>query len=213
MPAMAGKLWTSGRKWGANLLPALFYLPPAVAGITILVKRSEFGGLGLWLLLGAVACGWISLNFLALVGNGFMRRQLRREIAAKEGLPDDAVFVGFASPGFQSVLDPHEDVGYLVLLEERLEFIGETHRVKIPRGAIEKVGFRPNVHTWVGLGRWVSVEGKVEGQQVRLLVEPREKQTLLGNLQYGKKVATRIRDWSGAKSINGKPRDTKPGAP
>ena len=60
---------------------------------------------------------------------------------------------------------------------------------------IKGVRFRPNVHTMVGLGRWVSVEATAAGKPIRLLVEPREKRTMLGNKRYGKALRTRLEAW------------------
>jgi hypothetical protein len=59
-----------------------------------------------------------------------------------------------------------------------------------------RVRFRANVHTVIGLGRWISIEGFADGKPIRLLIEPRERPQLLGNLRYSKRLAQRIRRWA-----------------
>jgi hypothetical protein len=47
----------------------------------------------------------------------------------------------------------------------------------------------------LGLGRWISLEGVADGKPIRLLIEPRERPTLLGNLLFSKALAGRLRRW------------------
>ena len=46
------------------------------------------------------------------------------------------------------------------------------------------------------LGRWVSLEGKSGGKEIRLLIEPRERTTLLGNRLYGTRLLHRLKKWA-----------------
>src|SRR5688572_20969537 len=112
--------------------------------------------------------------------------------------PDPAnapVFVGMASPSYRSIIDPHEDVGFLIVQPDRLEYHGETMEIVLKRDEVQGILFRPNAHTLAGLGRWIAIEGRVGGKLVRLLIEPRERPTLLANLAYGKKLKERLESW------------------
>ena len=196
MPQVSSEVWTSRRKWMGNLLPALFFLPPATLGILWMHRHWAIFGAGLWYVVAGVVAGWIGLNLFGLFGNAFMRRELKRELTAKGiDFSDPHFFVGFARPRFFSVLDAHEDLGFLFLREQELEFVGEVHRLSLPRAQVRSIRFRPNVHTWVGLGRWISVEGEVKEARVRLNIEPRERNYLLLNLLDGKRVKRALESW------------------
>ncbi len=93
------------------------------------------------------------------------------------------------------MLDAHEDVGFLAFGPYELEFIGDTKRVRFVREQITRVHFLPNVHTLLGLGRWIGIEAIINGMPVRLLVEPRERNTLLGNLALSSWLKKTIVDW------------------
>jgi hypothetical protein len=171
-------------------------VPPLAYGLYWMVKHQEILGVGLWFVAAAPVLAWIALNFLGLFENGRMRRELVRELGAREEpVPADAVFVGFASPRFHGLLDAHEDVGFLVLKPDAVEFRSETRTVRLLRRDVVRVRFRFNVHTLVGLGRWVSIEGLAEKRPFRLLVEPREKSALLANLLSSRALRERVEAW------------------
>ncbi|CAN5345303.1 hypothetical protein BH11ARM1_BH11ARM1_09000 [soil metagenome] len=196
MPPVTPTVWTNSRKWLGNLLPAIFSFPFLAFGLFSMMRTGEAAGSGLiWLLIGT-AGGWIAVNFLGLFPDRQMKRELKRILEAKQIRVLDAPFVGIATPKFSSTLDPHEDVGFLQFHPEHLSFDSETRHIELSRKRISKVGFKMNVHTLVGLGRWINLEGEVDGKTIRLLVEPRERRTLLGNLIYSKRLAQRIRRWS-----------------
>jgi hypothetical protein len=189
MPVVAGKVWTTRRKWIGNLLPTLFFLPFVSWGVVWMFQKDEIYGRGLLLVAIGVLAGWVGLNLFGLLGNGFMKRELKRTLSARGvDFSDPHYFVGFATPRFSSILDAHEDLGYLFLRADALEFVGEEHELKIPRSEISKVRFRPNVHTWVGLGRWISIEGAHESARFRMNIEPREHNYLIGNLLISRSV-------------------------
>ncbi|MBC8064465.1 MAG: hypothetical protein H7Y17_06525 [Chlorobia bacterium] len=193
---MARKVWTNRRKWLGNLLPALFFLPLNVWGIYWMMQNETILGKGLWLVALGTVCGWIGLNLFGLVGNAYMRRALKRELVAKHvDFNDPHFFVGFASPKFINILDAHEDIGFLFLREEMVEFVGESNNVKVPKVQIQRVIFRPNVHTWVGIGRWICIEGLHKKTRFRLSIEPRERNFLLMNLIGSGAIKKRILDW------------------
>lgn len=138
--------------------------------------------------------GWLAGNAFGLLGNG----ALRREIAQRIPHPRSAVFVGFASPGYWGLWDAHEDVGFLYWTDDRIVFSGERTQVVLPRAGVHRVCFRPNPHTWVLLGGWVCVEAEVDGKRARLLVEPRERPTLIGNARLARQLIRELRAWASA---------------
>lgn len=192
---MQRRVWTPIRRWMSNLAPLLaFAIVPPIALYLDSTGR-VIAGFVVW------ACFppfmWLSLNFLGLLRNGRIRSEMRAKL--RSSFPDrmgDAVFVGFARPKYRSLLHHHEDVGWLVLLPESLEFVGDSLTYSLPKADVTGVRFAPNVNTLLGLGRWVSVEARHEGKRVRMLVEPRERATLLGNFLYAKKLRAQISKWA-----------------
>ncbi len=190
------KVWTSRRKWMGNLVPGLFWLAPTVGGIYWIIHTNVMIGPGLWVLIGGQAFGWLALNSFGLFENGRIRRDSMRNLAHRQPPPPGpVVFVGCASTRHHSLLDAHEDVGFLSFGKYELEFIGDEKRMRILREQVQKIHFLPNVHTIMGLGRWVAVEATIGGLPVRLLVEPREKDTMLGNLLISSWLKQVIEDW------------------
>lgn len=180
-----------------NLVPALFWLPFAVAGLVWMAVKGEVLGWGLALLVTGTIVGWFALNRFGLFENGRMRAQLERILHANgETLAGEKWFVGFATPRYSSTVDPHEDIGFLEVTDDRLRFLSESRTVEVLRADVSEVRFRANVHSLLGLGRWVSVEGKVGEKPIRLMVEPRERQTLLGNRREGARLRLRLRSWT-----------------
>jgi hypothetical protein len=181
-----------------NLIPALFWFPPAVVGVYEIAAKGQLLGLGLWLLILSTVLGWLSINQFGFFENRKMRKQLER-ILETEGRATmgDKVFVGFATPKYSSMLDAHEDVGFLRILHDRVIFVSELRTVEVMKSDIVGIRFRANVHSVLGLGRWVSIEGKVGEQPIRLLIEPRERLTLFGNRLYGSKLRTKLLNWKG----------------
>lgn len=171
-------------------------LPLVGWGVLWMLERDTILGLGLWLVVGGVALGWIALNLFGLPGNAFMRRELKRELSSRGvDFSDPHYFVGFASPRFFNMLDAHEDIGFLFLRAETLEFVGEENRIKVPKFEVKQVRFRPNVHTWVGLGRWISIDCLRDAKRYRINVESRERNFLLLNLFASKSVKREIQAW------------------
>jgi hypothetical protein len=139
---------------------------------------------------------WLLVNIAGAFENPRLKRELLRRIEAKEiKLNGNAVFVGFARPSYTGLLDPHEDIGFLSLNEGSASFHGETVDLVVSADEIEKVRYRFNAHTLACLGRWVSIEGKSGNTPFRMLVEPREKRTLIGNMLFAKSVKKQIEAW------------------
>jgi hypothetical protein len=178
-----------------NFVPALFWLPFAVYGVYEIFVTRQILGIGLVYLGIATVTGWIGLNLFGFFQNGAMRRQLSKVLCADSDLPPDRVFVGFSSPRYTGLLDAHEDVGFLCFTPKALLFVGEHRTIEMPRETVRGVGFRPNVHTIVALGRWISVEGDAAGRTVRMLLESRERSTMMGNFLEGPALRRKIDAW------------------
>lgn len=186
-----------------NLLPALLSLPFGVIGFFVMLKQGQLLGSGLyWFALWPVSA-IVFVNFLGLFQNNQMRKLLSKRVSAPLAEPKLGVwFVGFARPSYKDLLDPHEDIGFLIVRENRIEFLGESIQLEVKKSEITRIGFLPNVHTIVGLGGWMAIEGVVDGTRVRLLVEPREKKTLLGNLLLNGRLRKKLRNWVKGKSAS-----------
>ncbi len=196
MPPQERLLWTATRQLWGNLLPLIVIGP----GLALCLNEAVSKGLTLWFwafIAGTLVSGWLAVNFLGLTGNSSMKKALTEQYEEEHHHDRrEKWFVGFARPSFQSYLDPHEDVGFLVLDSGRLLFLGESRKVELHRDQITGIGFRPNIHSWLGLGRWVTVDAVLDGKPGRLMIEPREKKTLIGNKKLGTEIHRALLDWS-----------------
>jgi hypothetical protein len=191
MKQRARPVWSSYRKLMANLLPLLCWVPLAVAGIVLFQENHRALAFAVWALVPVA--GWLGINQFGLFQNEAMKRELR---ILRPAQSDRLIrFVGIATPKHRSLLDAHEDVGWLVLDEDALRFLGERKRIQLPKQEIRVVRFRPNVHSLLGLGRWVAVEGMHEGKRFFLRVEPREHGTLLANRREGARLLAELQSW------------------
>jgi hypothetical protein len=190
------KVWTSRRKWLGNVVPMLFWIAPTAGGLYWIIRTTVLIGPGLWVLIAGQIAGWLALNLFGLFENGRIRRDSMRNLAYRQPpAPGPVVFVGCASTRHHSLLDAHEDVGFLSFGKYELEFIGDDKRMRILREQVQRIHFLPNVHSIMGLGRWIAVEATIGGLPVRLLVEPREKDTMLGNLLISGWLKHVIDEW------------------
>jgi hypothetical protein len=195
MPPPAGRVWTTTKKVLGNVLPLVLSSTLLVTAVLEFARSGPstrlIGWIGLFL-----GVAWVFLLFLGLIGNGSMRREMGRRLHIERPFDKtERYFVGFARPAYKSTLDPHEDVGFLLLHDDEIEFYGSEHKLVLSRPSVTGACYRANTHTLVGLGRWVSIEGIVEEKPVRLLVEPRVKATLLGNLLFSRTLLKRIEKW------------------
>lgn len=191
---------TARHKFAGNIVPlALFFL---VAGI------------GLWIAYGVnqlvigfailafspILC-WLTVNGIGLWDNDQLKKTMSLRLRfAHPNLNAPKYFVGFARPSYRSVLDPHEDVGFLILHEDRIEFYGGIHNIEFSREDFHEVVTRSNPHSLLGLGGWVSIEGNFEGQPIRMLIEPREDSSLLGNKGWARFLTIEIKKWAAPRS-------------
>ncbi len=193
---MAERIWTTRKKWLGNLVPILCFLPLAIIAGAIMLKARGITTPGVVIFAVAVIVGWLAVNQFGLMGNENLRERLQRKLLAKAMKNTTAgIFVGFARPAYIGLLDAHEDLGFLFLEGDHLEYRGEQYNVSLHRFEIKEVRFRPNIHTYLGLGRWVSIEAIVANKPVRVLVEPRQANTLLANRRRGSELKGRLEKW------------------
>jgi hypothetical protein len=190
------KVWTFSRRAMGNLIPLLFALPFLTVGGLMMWATQDFLGWGLAVFAGGPFAGWLAMNFLGLYQNRQIRHELEMRLRLdRERLPPRRFFVGVATPQHKGLLDPHEDVGFLILHSDRLEFFGDSLSLSLPREQITRIRCRPNMHSLVGLGRWVSVEGRAGDRPIRLDIELREKRTLLHNFRLSRSLLKRLQGW------------------
>lgn len=189
-------VWTLKRKLMGNLIPGLFAVAPLTYGLYLMWHTGEMLGKGLLWLGVALVSGWLAVDFFGLFQNRAMRKEMTMRLRYERSNPPyQRYFVGMATPVFRGVLDPHEDVGFLLLHPDKIEFFGERLRVEIARDEVVGVRARPNVHTFIGLGRWVSIEAKTGSRDARLLVELRQRPTLLANLIMSRTLIKKLNRW------------------
>jgi len=179
-----------------NLLPLLIWAPLVIGGLVIILRARQIVSLGVEMVAAGQVLGLVALNYLGLFENRSMKKAMMREFGILEPKSRGySMFVGYASPSFSGFLDPHEDVGVLYLGGENVEFIGETRTLKASRKDVSSILLRPNVHSIVGLGGWVSIQGVAEGKAFEWRFEPRERDTLLGNRRLRKALRNHLLNW------------------
>ena len=132
------------------------------------------------------------MNWWGLFENARMRREMEAKWrAAKRPEPIRRYFVGMATPAHSGMIDPHEDVGWLAVYPDKLEFFGDRFRTLVERDKIETIRLRPNAHSLVFLGGFVAVEGA----GFRISFEMRDHPTLWRNNRQNKKLHSRLLQW------------------
>ncbi|MBL8041249.1 MAG: hypothetical protein JNM04_07860 [Chthonomonas sp.] len=185
--------WTLQRKLLGNLLPVFASLPFWVVWLWRVGQKGVLDPAGLGLLALAIVCSWLALNCFGWPGNSKMRIAIGRAYNAERGIfTGPRWFVGMATPAYRNPWDPHEDIGFLVLHDDRIEFFGERIRLALPHDCLTGIGRRANAHSWVGIGGWLCIEGTLNGQDVRLLIEPRERNLIVHNRTVAKQIKAEI---------------------
>jgi hypothetical protein len=183
------KSWSTYRKLMSNLVPALVFVPVFAAGLFLFQQEKLSAAVGFF---GAsIVIGFFAVNLLGLYQNRKMHTELKPLV---HGRQEPSWFVGVGRPGGVGALDPHDDIGFLLLTRDAVEYIGESARYTVPYADIVGVGFKMNAHSLLGLGRWVAIEGKHDGKPFALLVEPRVHPTILQNKKEGARLAGEIRN-------------------
>jgi len=190
------RIWNLQRQLAGNLIPIVLSLPTAIYGLMYMVSHSEVMGKGFWIFESSPLIGWLAVNYLGLWGNSQLRHIMHeRLLGMRPKITDKRYFVGMATPKHSAWLDPHEDVGFLILHPTKLEFYGDHIKTTMDKRDVTAIGFRANAHTLVGLGRWVSIEGRIGELHIRMKVELREKSTLLGNMLLSKGLKRKLQAW------------------
>lgn len=198
-----GRVWTTGPKIVANILPLI---GPLVVGamLAMTFPKEGFTARTVGLMLAFPVVGWLSVNFLGLAGNRGVRRAMETRLDRFRPRSKIArMFVGFAGPRYRSALDPHEEIGWLLVSEEGLELVGDATTVQLSRSDVAAVGKLANAHSWLGLGGWVVVDAVVEGKAVRALLEPRQAGTHWGNARLGRQLRNEMAHWLASGEVPG----------
>ena len=179
-----------------NLIPLCMGLPFLVMSVSSYRAQNPLAPVPFIWFAGFLFASWIGLNVFGFYGNGAMRKVLGRSLDRSRGpTRQEKYFVGFSRPQFKSLLDAHEDIGFLILHDSEVEFVGECQNVSLAKEHIQEVRFRPNMHTWVGVGGWTSFEGTLNGKPYRLQIELRESPVLFLNMLKSRALRARIRQW------------------
>lgn len=188
MPEGERRLWSAGRKAMGNLLPLILVIPFFALALQEASKEGLTAKMGWWLA-AALATGWLGVCYLGQAGSGAVRRKVERELHKAHPFDQrERHFVGFAPPGHKGLLDAHEDLGFILLDEEQIQFFGEKHRLRLPWSDFSDVRFQANIHTLLGLGGWTALLGERNGKPIRVLIEPRSKMTAIGNAFAGARL-------------------------
>jgi len=179
-----------------NLLPALFSVPIGALGIWMYEPTKPFAPLPLTLIIAFPLVGIVALNWLGLFGNNLLRGELSRLFSRENEIGDRRlIFIGLARPEYKGILDPHQELAFLLIGPEELELYGELTRLKIPRRHVIEIKRKRNIHSWLGLGGWVVLRF-VEGATTReLLLEPREFSSLARNRRFAKALFADLEKW------------------
>lgn len=190
-PPLRGTVWTKRRQWIGNLLPLMVGLPPLLLAGFLLWNRKDWGGPIALACLGPVLT-WLAMNFWGLFENARMKREMEtRWKTAHRPDPIRRYFVGMATPAHSGMLDPHEDVGWLAVYPEKLEFFGDRFRTIVEREKVDQVSWRPNAHSLVFLGGFCAVEGA----GFRICFEMRDHKSLWRNRAHTKRLLSRLQKW------------------
>lgn len=193
--ASAPVAWSDFRKWMSNVLPLAACVPFPIAGYYFDSQGKAL--ISIICYAATLPALWLGINFLALFQNSQLKTALRRKLEAVH--PEQmgkAVFAGFSRPNAASGIHLHEDVGWVMMDDDAIRFLGERSQYDLSKQMVKNVRFGANWNTLLGLGRWVIVEGTESGKRIQMRFEPRERPTMLANLFYGKTLLNRIREWA-----------------
>lgn len=187
--------WTHRAKWIGNILPLLIGVPFIVIGLIIGARSHSWrDGVLIWFGLGVLLPA-LTLNWLGLAGNQTLKSDFyaRNSRAFARESDSDCLFFGVASSGFRSLLDPHEDIGFICLHENGFRFYGEKIRVEVSGAEIKGLGWKANPHSWLGLGGFALITYNQKGEDKTLLMESREKSSLLANKKLTHSVLDQLK--------------------
>ncbi len=179
-----------------NLLPLLVAVPFIIyGGLRATAAHNWFAIEAIVSFVLGLVAAYLGVNFFGLYANRKMRMELCRRFS-KGDESDLGWFVGVATPGYMNLWDPHEDIGFLKLSAEHLIFQGDSKKLEIPRNSVRRVSRKANPHSFLLLGGWIVIDGILDHKPIRLLLEPREKNNLLGNKRKSRHFLKEIQDWA-----------------
>jgi hypothetical protein len=187
--------WTLFRQLIGSLVPLIFVAPPIGLGVQEVVAHGPSLKVLMWVGV-TIVVGWFAVCLFGQVGSGGVRKAMAIRLQnERPGDPFPKWFVGFARPTHKSLIDHHEDLGWLILEDELLVVLGSIRRFEIPRRMVTGIKREPNAHSILGLGGWIKIEGEVGGEKIGLRLEPRIKPTLLGNRMKIGPIQREIKSW------------------
>ncbi len=165
-----------------NLLPGILSVPALVGGLILFRLDDPFNSLPLLLMFGSSVVGWLLINCLGLYDNSTMRTELGRRLDRDLGAePRRQIFIGYSKPKFRSILDPHENVGFLIIEPDKWILFGEQAKRIILTKDILEVSWRKNTHSSILLGGFLRLDYRDSTGIQTVNIESREKGTLLAN--------------------------------
>lgn len=143
----------------------------------------------------ALLVGLVVFHFTGLWDNAKMREALRERYRA-EPLWEDGhrFFVGFASASYEGLLDPHQDVGWLLLTGSRLVFLGDRFQFDFALTDIYRLERGFSAHTLLGSG-WQLLRGAREKREFVLRFESRDADRVFGLCAANRHLERALRAW------------------
>lgn len=191
----AAKKWNLMRKTVGNVVPLALAFPLALV-VGQHVAMGEITMTTVYYGIGFLVALWLATALLGNIGHAGIRKSLAAAMNARAPFDKSRrIFVGFSTAKYKNILDAHEDVGYLVLRPEALEFFGTHHNPTISKSRVTSISFKRNAHTLVGFGGWIVIQADFAGKKAPIYIEPREKATLFGNARYRKRLKIELEQW------------------
>lgn len=195
MPGEPAALWTPTRRWMGNLLPMIF-AGPLLAWAGWLAVTEPLSPL-FWMALAASAIvGWLAVGLLGNTPKRGLHGRLMATFPTEES-ETKRIMAGFARAGAKGALDPHQHIGFVIFTPSALILAAEGMRVELKRSELMKIETQPNAHTWLGLGGWLRLTGRVSGQPFEVLVEPCGHWTLWACAAERRRLRQLITAWLG----------------
>ena len=185
---MSRRVWTAYRAWMSNLIPLLLVAPLPPIAYWLDNAFSFWYALPVWALFPFAL--WLSINFFGL----FQNEKMKRELSHKKPSGLYSVFCGFRRPSASVYLHPHEDLGWFVIGNDFVEFIGDRLNYKLQKNEVTAIRLVPNINSLLFLGGWVCIEARSEGKRLRMLIEPRENRTMTANRKLRRELAKQLRE-------------------
>jgi len=179
---MAQQVWNLKRKILGNVLPGILCVPSLIAGLLLFKIEDPFAQVPLGLMFISPVVGWFCVNVMGLYDNSTMRSEIGRKLDRELGAESRRqFFVGYSNPKFRSIWDPHEFVGFLIIEPDKWTLFGESEKLEILTKDILGISWKKNTHSAMLLGGFMKVDFRDAAGVKTLLIESREKNSLLAN--------------------------------